>query len=894
MIPLILRIQNFLSYGPTPQTIDFRPYKLICLSGKNGHGKSALLDAITWALWGAARKTNGTSKADQGVLKLGHTEMMVSLDFISNGNTYRIRRVFSTKYGKPSAHVDFGTYNPEDDIFIPLTEKTIRKTQETINQVLGLDYDGFINSSFIRQGQSNEFSKKSPKDRKEILASILGLNKYEKARKLASDESKKLLNESEYTKKIAHHINQACLAIESEEAKLKTVETLFEEFELQKKSILRLQETTSQEKEILQKKYQEYALIEAEIKRNNLEITSMKNRFMTLVRQWKKNHSQFLHLPNKEEIKNKKDSIKKLIQKEIESTEKNLILRSQLIAYQEQEQKLIYEINKEYQTKIHEQSINIEKLKLEIHGHYEEEKNIEKDIETLVIEKKNIDETITNLQKEVAPESLINDTQELQKIFERYKSFYQKWIDSGNIINNELKHLYDKKKLIDDINNPSCPLCEQNVSQARKRFLLGKLSTQDQFLLHRFTKLKRLINWIKEVITKQHKALEISKKIDALLQEQAIKTNSLKIKKEKILDLHTHINDKNNTLEKYLKELIILKNNVTNTLASNAEYQKIQILKKNIEPQIKTEINNQKNQSSLQKELLLIEEQEQQWLIISEQKILQTERREMIHELCFAIKAKKKEYKIQQEELLKFEKLEEKNKEIQLIERKNTETLVAIENKKSELLKEKGALEGSLKKLYEQQKEFILYEKKSHDLLLASQEYAEIATAYGKDGLQALLIEDALPEIEQEANDLLSKLTDNQTHIFIESLRDLKKGGTKETLDINISDSNGIRPYEMFSGGEAFRIDFALRIAISKLLARRAGTSLQTLIIDEGFGSQDEEGLSRIMDVIYKIQDDFEKVIIVSHLTTMKDQFPVHFIIEKEHQGSKVLIRELA
>ena len=107
-----------------------------------------------------------------------------------------------------------------------------------------------------------------------------------------------------------------------------------------------------------------------------------------------------------------------------------------------------------------------------------------------------------------------------------------------------------------------------------------------------------------------------------------------------------------------------------------------------------------------------------------------------------------------------------------------------------------------------------------------------------------LLIEDAIPEIEQEANHLLAKLTNNQAQIFIESLRDLKKGGTKETLDIKISDAGGIRPYELFSGGEAFRIDFALRIAISKLLARRAGTALQTLIIDEGFGSQDEEGLA--------------------------------------------------
>jgi exonuclease SbcC len=154
------------------------------------------------------------------------------------------------------------------------------------------------------------------------------------------------------------------------------------------------------------------------------------------------------------------------------------------------------------------------------------------------------------------------------------------------------------------------------------------------------------------------------------------------------------------------------------------------------------------------------------------------------------------------------------------------------------------------------------------------------------------LIEEAIPEIEHEANYLLAKLTNNQAHVFIESLRDLKSGGSKETLDINISDATGIRPYEMFSGGEAFRIDFSLRIAISKLLARRAGTSLQTLIIDEGFGSQDEEGLSLIMDALYKVQDDFEKVIVVSHLPTMRDQFPVHLVVEKGPSGSKVSVVE--
>ena len=79
MIPLKLQIKNFLSYGNDIQTIEFGQYPLICLSGKNGHGKSALLDAITWALWGQARKLAGNAKADQGLLRLGQTQMMVML-----------------------------------------------------------------------------------------------------------------------------------------------------------------------------------------------------------------------------------------------------------------------------------------------------------------------------------------------------------------------------------------------------------------------------------------------------------------------------------------------------------------------------------------------------------------------------------------------------------------------------------------------------------------------------------------------------------------------------------------------------------------------------------------------------------------------------------------------
>jgi len=98
MIPHKLQLKNFLSYGADFQTIDFRPYHLIHLSGKNGHGKSALLDALTWVLWGQARKIGTSAKADAGVLHLGEVEMMVCLDFMFNNQTYRVKRDYSKKY----------------------------------------------------------------------------------------------------------------------------------------------------------------------------------------------------------------------------------------------------------------------------------------------------------------------------------------------------------------------------------------------------------------------------------------------------------------------------------------------------------------------------------------------------------------------------------------------------------------------------------------------------------------------------------------------------------------------------------------------------------------------------------------------------------------------------
>ena len=115
-------------------------------------------------------------------------------------------------------------------------------------------------------------------------------------------------------------------------------------------------------------------------------------------------------------------------------------------------------------------------------------------------------------------------------------------------------------------------------------------------------------------------------------------------------------------------------------------------------------------------------------------------------------------------------------------------------------------------------------------------------------------------------------------------------GMPSEELEIKIADEVGTRSYETFSGGEAFRINFALRIALSKLLARRSGAPLPVLFIDEGFGSQDSSGQDRLREAIQSIQTDFEKIIVITHVDQVKEAFPTRIEVTKTESGSTFVV----
>ena len=203
---------------------------------------------------------------------------------------------------------------------------------------------------------------------------------------------------------------------------------------------------------------------------------------------------------------------------------------------------------------------------------------------------------------------------------------------------------------------------------------------------------------------------------------------------------------------------------------------------------------------------------------------------------------------------------------------------------------------GSLGRLEQQQQNLealqvqLLAQKEQMQVAKRQQRvYQELGQAFGKNGIQALMIENVLPQLEAETNQILSRLSANQLHVqFITQRAAASKKATKliDTLDILIADARGTRPYETYSGGEAFRINFAIRLALARLLSQRAGTALQMLIIDEGFGTQDAEGCDRLIAAINAIASDFACILTVTHMPHLKEAFQARIEVNKTAQGS--------
>lgn len=903
MIPLQLTIKNFVSYGPQTQIIDFGPYNLICLSGKNGHGKSALLDALTWTIWGEARKMGGTPKADEGLLRLGQTHMCLTLDFQAQGTLYRIKREYTYHNNKSQSNLEFGIIDPTTQTIKSLTDKTIKSTQKQIEAHIGLDYDCFINSAFIRQGHSNEFSKKSPRERKDILATILGLNQYETLKKQASEKAKEYIQEK----------NALSLFVERLKEDLVQKIAIKENLDLLKQKLNMILTQEQNYKDQLFK-----------IKQLSLSLSEQ----LSLYEKLKLCHDQLLQEQKKyteffyESVKTFRDILKKsrtignykqvnsdliLIEEKIyqanKDTQEKILLQEQLFALKQQEDNYKHKLQSENQKECESlkslQSQTTEKVKI-LNQSLEEYKFLYQQNQQ---ELSKLEAKINFLKRESTTLKNSFNLEFLKEQFEKRKQYYNTYQTTIKHLQEDLKSNIQKVNLITNNTKAACPLCHQTLPQEHKHTLSNRLNDQVNFSSHRLKRLTEVTEKLKTVLINQHEELQCALKNQETAATYQAQCTELVNQQEKITQhnqtLEQKITQTSYTLEQEKQNYKSIQANlkqaqdhINTALLKDVYIKNLHIQQEDINGKIQSLYYTQEYYEKLREEKHHLLKEQEKFKLLNHELALQEQRKKNITEYRLKIKNIKHELKAIKEQLDAYKTLEEQKQTIAQKEEYYTNLLIEQTQEKEILLQNKGALEEQYKTILLKDEEYNKHQATIKRLTEEIEDYQAISNALSKDGIQALLIEQALPEIEQEANSLLARLTDNQAHLIIDSLKDLKSGRTRETLDIKISDSMGIRAYELFSGGEAFRIDFALRIAISKLLARRAGASLQTLIIDEGFGSQDEEGLSRIMECIHKIQDDFAKVIVVSHLTDLKEQFPIQFLVNKGPQGTTLKVVE--
>jgi exonuclease SbcC len=207
--PLALAIEGLTAFR-NPQQINFADLDLFVITGPTGAGKTSILDAITFALYGDVCRVKSGQLRD--MVSHGATQLKVSLDFRVDGSRYRITRRLKKSGGGHEANL----VRLEGDTEVPEVDSmAIKPTNKRIEEILGLDFGAFTKAVLLPQGEFHEFLQGDASARRRILISLLDLRRYERAGALARSRAGELsarlderlsLIASEYTEATAENL----------------------------------------------------------------------------------------------------------------------------------------------------------------------------------------------------------------------------------------------------------------------------------------------------------------------------------------------------------------------------------------------------------------------------------------------------------------------------------------------------------------------------------------------------------------------------------------------------------------------------------------------------------------------------------------------------------------
>lgn len=869
MIPLHLKLTGFLSYRD-PVELDFTAFHLACISGSNGAGKSSLLDAITWALFGQARKR------DESLINHQAKAAEVVFTFSYEDNIYRVIRALT--HGKATSLEfqilqDGGARSVERGGLLlaspsmlhewrPLTERSLRETQARIEQILRLDYDTFVNAAFFLQGKADQFAQQSPGKRKEILSNILGLEIWETYRDRAAERRRLVERDLALADDRIREIDGELAEEASRKQRLAELEAGLREMAMARK----IQESALENlHRVMASHDQQRKLVEtlaAGLERSSANISGLQARLAE--REAERSRYTDL-LARASEV----ESAYQAWQSARARLERWEQVAGQFREHEKRRQPLLDEINaekarleQERDTLLNQQKVTSEQL------------SVTSALQTELDGAKN---ALAEAEAQVTQRAVL----ETQAQASREK---QAELRAENVsLKAEMDELKARIDQLEAMDGAVCPLCGQPLSPDERQNLIAQLAAQGKEMGNRWRANKTVLEELASDLTNLESQLSnlasaadehlthattVSQLTERLETMQRTVADWESVDQPRLAEITVNLQHDNFApparahLAEVDKELAALgydaiahdavRRSEVEGRAAEADFRNLESARAALKP-LDDEIANL--HSSINNQQSAISHQQAEY------------------DSAVAI----------------FTAAQAQAPDLEFAER----ALFDLQEQENRLNQEVGAARQKVTVLDGLRARKVRLEAERGEFGLAIGRFKSLERAFGKDGVPALLIEQALPEIEANANKILGRLSGGTMRVHFEAqakYKDEKRKDLRETLDIRISDGAGERDYEMYSGGETFRVNFAIRLALSEVLAQRKGARLQMLVVDEGFGSQDALGRQRLVQVINEVKGNFAKILIITHLDELKDVFPTRIEVEKTDKGSTVSV----
>lgn len=887
MKPLKIKISAF---GPYKNCIDIDFEKLgesgiFLITGDTGAGKTTIFDSISFALFGEVSGSNRPVPSVRSDFADNDTETFVELEFTHKNKKYKIRR--NPAYERTKKRGE-GTTKTSADASLEYDDKVISGTKNVdikIEEILGINSKQFKQISMLAQGEFLKILFAESKDRTEIFRRIFDTDIYNQIAKRLADKTRIAKAELEQLKDY-FAINSSNIVWKDgiQSVQPKDVNELFIQEILEK-----LQQEIKINSEQFEKCQEQISKQSDENSKMEKEITAQKDKNDKIDRCQKLQEEQKVLQEKQEDIKQKEILIQKsqeIINKILPKEDKKKELEKEI----SQKQKVLQDISekielgkkKEEKFKQILELIEIIKVQFQKYselkdGKTELEDKIKK-LQVIIKEQENKKIASENAQKlEAEWEKLSTE------VLEKEKEFFR---EQAGILAEKLKE------------NEPCPVC-------------GSLHHPNLAIKSKSVLTKEELDNLKEKEEKSRKILtdatnkvtEINSKIETLIKEFGEKPDvELYNKKyaeisEKLEKAYNQLND--NYKQIMLKDIVIesfeyyiFKEKITNKISKEREeFLKLQTQqeenKKQIDELLQKKEKAQNDYQNTLKELGFENEEQYKKSVLNNSQIEIFSKEIEKYKTDVTINATKLEEI--QKEIKGFEKVDltakiqefnNKKQELENMRRQQMEYHRIFENNNRILVD----LQTNSKKLDSKIKEFTMVE-----------DLSKIAngTVYGKRRIEFEQFVQAsyFDMVIIEANKRLLKMTDNR--FLLVRKESSERVSDKIGLELEVIDNyNGKRrDVKSLSGGEAFKAALSLALGLSDVIqSYSGGIVVDTMFIDEGFGSLDTESREQAINTLNQLTDNHKLIGIISHVTELKERIDKKVIVTKSTEGSKITI----